>query len=65
MANYTIEIENIVKEFCIPSSVAMDIELLRSYERRIIKAFRKNSTLLDFEVQNPSLEAQLSKIEDI
>jgi hypothetical protein len=57
--NYTQIIEQIAKDLNIPEAVAMDIEVLRSYEDRIVCAYRKNNSLRDFDVENINLENQL------
>ena len=57
--SYPDTIEQIAKDLNIPEYVAMDIEMLLDYKKRIIAAYRKDNSLRDFEVENMNLENQL------
>jgi hypothetical protein len=56
---YTKEIEALSKALQVEVSVAMDIDYLRSLEKRIIKAAHTHAEVRNFSVYNSELEAQL------
>jgi hypothetical protein len=57
--NYTLEIERLAKELGVSESVAMDIDYLRSFEKRIIEAAKAHPEVISFHVDNDLLEKQL------
>lgn len=63
MKTYTDKIRSISKELGVSFSVAMDIEHLREYERRIVAASKAFPSIEDFEVLNADLETQLEPLE--
>ena len=63
--NYTEKIENLAMELGVETSVAMDIQYLRTLEQRIILAAKKNPHLRNFAVYNSQLETELDKLEEV
>lgn len=60
---YTEECQELSKALDIELSVAMDIVLLRNYEKRIIAAAKANPNLRDFPVFNDELDRFLESFE--
>ena len=62
---YTEEMARLAKELGVSESVAMDIDYLRSYEKRIIEAAKSHPEIISFHVDNAILEEQLLSCQDI